>query len=88
MKHFFVECACDWFTHIQRWTYHHEDGEIVIEHNLNQHNPFFMRCLIAIKYIFGYTTEESHWDVIILNEKKAKELRDFINESFGYNGKI
>lgn len=74
----FVICSCLSSEHTLRFMYDKEDKEIYTEVYLNQHNNVFKRIIIAIKYIFGYTSKYGHFDCTLMSAEEAKKLSFFL----------
>lgn len=80
MKPEYFTCQCNSPEHTLRFVLDKEDNEIYTEVYLNQHNNFFKRCWIALKYVFGYTSKYGHWDCFILKNEEAGRLKHLLNK--------
>lgn len=79
MKNHFVVCACNSSEHTIRFMYDSEEKELYTEVYLNQHNNFFKRLKIAVKYLFGYTSKYGHFDCTMFSPDEVIKLRAFMN---------
>jgi len=86
METVFVKCTCGSPDHVVMIVLDHEDKEAFIQVQLSQHNNFFKRIILAVKYIFGYKCQYGHWDETLLDQAKIKELRDVLSNFLGDNG--
>lgn len=57
-----------------------EDGLLVISVNLNQYNRFWRRVVLGIKYIFNFSSDNSHWDTVLLDKQEQKKIINFLNK--------
>lgn len=81
-KTLYIECACYHPEHSVVMKYLRDDDypnhkEIYIQTYLCKHN-LWNRILYAIKYIFGYQSEQGAFQEVIISESKMKEIKDFI----------
>lgn len=79
-RNHFLICACNSAEHTLRFMYDKEHDEIYTEVYLNQYNSFLTRLVIAIKYIFGYTSKYGHFDCTIMTKDSAKKLNFFLKD--------
>ena len=88
----FIVCACGSSEHLIRlqlfqWTNKYNeitDVDASIEIHLMPERSFFRRLWIGIKYILGFDQKHGHFDDLVLNRDKAKELIDFLQMYVGY----
>lgn len=80
MKNHFVVCECLSSEHTLRFIYNKDDKELYTEVYLNNHKNFIVRLLVAIRYIFGYTSKYGHFDCTIINKDEAKKLQFFLKD--------
>jgi hypothetical protein len=78
-NHFLI-CSCNSSEHTLRFMYDKGENEIYTEVYLNQHNNLFKRLLVAVKYVFGYTSKYGHFDCTILNKQSARKLNFFLRD--------
>lgn len=77
----YFECTCSSIDHILRITEDEEWPYLYCNLLLNNNLPFYKRLYLAIKYIFKKPTSiYGMFEEIILDDKQAIELRDFLNE--------
>jgi hypothetical protein len=57
-----------------------EDDLLVISVNLNQYNKFWRRLILGIRYIFGFDSENSHWDVVLLDKQEQNRIINFLTK--------
>jgi hypothetical protein len=74
MRNHFLICSCSSSEHTLRFIYDKSENEIYTEVYLNQHKNLFKRLIVAIKYIFGYTSKYGHFDCTMMDESEAKKL--------------
>lgn len=74
MKVNYIDCACSDPKHTLRFTSDAELSEFVTEVHLNQYYGFFKRVWLAIKYVFGRSNKNGHFDCTILNLSQVEEL--------------
>ncbi len=80
IEHF--QCSCIKHEHVVRIDFHPEDGEIVLSMFMDNRIGFFKRLYVAFCYIFKMKcpsfSQDSHWDCILLDKNKVKQLRQMI----------
>lgn len=72
-----LECACYSNEHIILLQGNEEDKEIYLSIHLAQ-LPWYERIWHAIKYIFGYGCKYGNFEEIIITEKNAKKIKEYI----------
>lgn len=80
MENHFLVCECNSSEHVLRYIYDKDENELYTEVNLVQHRNFLKRCLVAIKYIFGYKSKYGHFDTTIINKHEARKLGFFLRK--------
>lgn len=83
-----ISCYCHSPEHTLTYYLNPEDKEVYTHIYLHQHRPLYKRILIAIKYIFGYQSQDSHWDCFFVNREKILELKAFFDLSVEKTGGI
>jgi hypothetical protein len=72
-------CDCHSFEH-QIIFWEDEDNELHLMIHLSKKHSFFKRIIVAIKYIFGYTSIYGEWDSFIFQEKDKKKLFEYLKK--------
>ena len=72
-----LECACYSNEHIILLDANKEDKEIYLSIHLAR-LPWYERIIHAIKYIFGYGCKYGNFEEIIITEKNAKKIKEYI----------
>ena len=78
MKNHFIVCTCLSPEHTLRYIYDEENDELYTEVFLHNHNSFFKRIGIAVKYVFGYVSKYGHFDCTIIAKEEMVKLRTFL----------
>jgi hypothetical protein len=74
-------CECDQLEHTSRFTYYPEDDELYIDTTLMNHNSFFKRTWIGLKYIFGVVPNDvDFFDCTLLYGKRIDDLINTLTE--------
>lgn len=73
-KTYYFECACHSPDHTIGISFDAEEKEVTLHTQLAEHNGFFKRVVLAVKYIFGHTPSYGHWDTTLMNEEKFMDL--------------
>lgn len=76
-KTYYFQCDCSSQEHTFGVEFDVENKEVSMHMQLVKHPSIFKRIVVAVKYIFGYTTRfGGHWDLAIMNEER---FMDFYN---------
>lgn len=79
-----ILCDCSDMEHIMRFRYFTEDYSVpylsCIDFHLSK-LPLIKRIAYAIKYIFGYQSKYGAFGEMVLNEKSALQIIEFLTES-------
>jgi len=83
-KNLYLPCSCYSLNHLVRVTYDEWDAndpyvDLCIEVTLNHYKSFLQRVWSAIKYVFKFDSVDGHYESVMLTQKTAIELRDFLN---------
>lgn len=73
-KTYYFQCECSSQDHTIGISFDAEDKEVTLHTQLAQHNSFFKRLVLAVKYVFGQTPTYGHWDTTMMNEEKFMDL--------------
>jgi len=82
----YIECDCHSPDHVIRIVYYvdpdtekwdDEEQGMYIETQLDNHNGFFKRVVLAFKYVFGLANDHhgSHWATTEINMFQARRIR-------------
>ena len=71
-------CKCMSSEHQVSFWHDEEDDELYCEPHLVNHNSFIRRIVVAIKYIFGYTSKYGQWDCTIFKDEDLKKLKEYL----------
>jgi hypothetical protein len=52
--------------------------EVILNPHLVTYKNFFKRCIVAIKYVFGYKSKYGAWDSMIITKRNYQPLKDAI----------
>ena len=58
-----------------------EDGLVYLFVQMNKHENFFKRLIVAIKYLFKINKNDSYWTDIVIDEKDTDKLIEMLNLS-------
>lgn len=73
----YLECDCSSAEHTLRFSYFEDEPDMLfIEPHLNTHENIFQRMWAAIKYTLGYKCKYGHFDSVVVNRDKVRELRN------------
>lgn len=72
-----LDCSCYSNEHIILLEGFKEDKEIILSIHLAR-LPWYGRIWHAIKYIFGYGCKYGNFEEIIITEKNAKKIKEYI----------
>jgi hypothetical protein len=76
----YFECICASLEHtVVVDTFEDEDQSVSFYFNLAPVR-FWRRLKFAVKYLFGYQCKYGHFEDMMLDRQKARELRDTLNE--------
>ncbi|MEI7475701.1 MAG: hypothetical protein WCK67_13080 [bacterium] len=78
IEHF--ECRCHTSDHIYKFEID-EDGLVYLFVQMNKHENFFKRLIVAIKYLFKINKNDSYWTDIVIDEKDTDKLIEMLNLS-------
>lgn len=92
MKIKYLECDCHSPEHTLRFSYFEDEPDtLFIEPHLYNYQKWYQRLWAAIKYVFGHCSNYGHFDCIVLDIKKSRELAaeldEFIFLAENYNAK-
>lgn len=73
MKPKYFECDCESAEHSIRVVFDEEHGECYIETQLIK-QPFLLRLVAGIKYIFGHQSNYGSWECTILGKEQIEQL--------------
>lgn len=79
MEQKYIQCSCYADEHTLKFIV--DEDIIYVTHFLNNFS-FFKRLWFGIKYIFGYKCRYGHFDETILDRKRIKELKIFLEEFY------
>ena len=76
----FIECECRYKDHVLKIEFENDDDVPIFSVSIlmSHYHGFFARIWLAIKYVFGWKCEDSHWDTFIFDEKGANKLDELI----------
>lgn len=78
-NHDYFECVCGTPEHVLRITgvptpIFDDDGEVYVETYLNGYYPWYLRLLVAIKYVFKIKSKEGAFDCTVLSAEQVSKL--------------
>lgn len=80
----FIECDCHAPEHLLEVTISLEDkpefSYVMIGYYLNQFRPWYKRLCIAVKYVLGIGSCDSHFDGTLLSVDGASKLRNLCKQ--------
>jgi hypothetical protein len=83
----YIECDCGDNNHLFKFSYHPSDdydiGSLSLSVQLNQYHSWYERVWLAIKYVFGYTSNFGHWDCTLMDSRSVEKLSKFIEQCVG-----
>ena len=86
-KSYYLECVCSSAEHLATFAFDVEqsNNEPLMYVQLQLAGvPFLKRVVNAFKYIFGYECRYGHWDEVVLNPSKVRELKQFLDDYESY----
>lgn len=73
----YVECSCGSPEHLLKFN---RDEDYVYVYVLLNHENFFKRIWIGLKYIFGYKCRYGSFDEILLNKESVESLVEYLSD--------
>ena len=88
MNEKFITCSCGSTDHIMRlrsFSWFDKDQkpigvDVAVEFALNPEYTLAKRIIAAVKYIFCYKNQSSHFADIIMDDKNIDDMIDFLND--------
>jgi len=84
MKTHHVICECHSPDHILQFSHMDDmDGNEICwtQVQLHQYRSFWVRLVVAVKYLFGYQSRYGHWDCTSIDLEQGKLLRDYLTRA-------
>jgi hypothetical protein len=75
----YIECACYSPEHTMKFTKIKEENIVYVTVHLSSHS-FFQRLVVAIRYIFGYSSRYGHFDEFLLDGTQKQKLIEILND--------
>ena len=81
METHYFDCQCSDFGHTFRFMLDREDGDVYLEVQLKDWEPWYKRVLNALKYVFRRKVAYGFYDTTMLRDEDYDRLRDMLRHS-------
>lgn len=72
-------CECENINHSFCITKDEDDGSVLFEVHLSE-LPFYKRCILAVKYIFNFSSSYGHFEEVLLSKEQVSQLINELQE--------
>jgi hypothetical protein len=72
-------CQCENLNHSFCISKDDVDGSFLFELHLSEF-PFYKRCILAVKYIFNFSSKYGHFEDVLLSKEQVSQLINQLKE--------